>query len=512
MSRYLPTCKTLYRNHFAIHAPLISTLLLALVQLIFSPQLLAHADHHSDVKPDVNKLSSETRGKLDDAWQSLMDGLAKAKTALEDPEHYPPQPTDRVLAEGYRYLMAHLNRAIEFEMRADPMFPEFYRSMDMLRKWTGENPDTMYLKAPIDATGYYKITGTAANTKEWRKSVRGVKGPKAPRLVTFQTISDVPGHTGELAEMQQCKSQTLDFINGLSMQVDRKGGFEILIGPEKPQDYRGDFLLSKKLMQCESAGTEAVREAQWVAVREIFSDWENEIPLDMDIVRVDAIGANRPPITVDDITHKLNRIAVEVPNQIRFWNLLMEFPLEIARDANRDGKRNLPVNGINKPAPPFTAGGVAGAKQIYSSGVFDFADDEALVLKITAPAEPHYIGFQLNNLWMEGPDQQNYVSSLTGHQLPVASDGSRYYIIAHKDPGVQGWVDTTGIRHGFFAMRFVFAEELEEERLPTAEAMLVKLDDLAGVIPEDTPVVSAEQRKDEIAVRQRHIKRRWRGF
>ena len=55
---------------------------------------------------------------------------------------------------------------------------------------------------------------------------------------------------------------------------------------------------------------------------------------------------------------------------------------------------------------------------------------------------------------MEGPDQQNYVSSLSGHQLPIASDGSRYYIIAHHDPGVEGWVSTTGIQHGFFAMRF----------------------------------------------------------
>jgi hypothetical protein len=480
--------------------------------LLTASQVQAHADHDHSVPANVNKLSTETPSKLDDAWQNLIDGLIKAKATLEDPKHYPPAPTDRVMAEGYRYLLGHLNRSIEFEMRADPMFPEFFRSMDMLRKWTGENPDTMYLKAPIDGSGYYKITGTAANTKEWKTSQRGVKGNKAPRLVTFQTVSDVPGHSGELAEMANCKSQTLDFINSLSMSFDRKGRFELLVGPEKPADYKGDFLLSKKLMACKSTKANEVKSAKWLAVREIFSDWENEVPLDMDIVRLDSVGKNRPPITVDQMVEKINYIAEEVPNQIRFWNLVMEFPLEIVRDANRDGTRALPVNDINPPAPPFTAGGVAGAKQIYAAGVFNFADDEALVLKITSPVEPHYIAFQLNNLWMEGPDQQNYVSSLTGHQLPVASDGSRYYIIAHQDPGVQGWVDTTDLKEGFFAMRFVFREDPDTIELPSSEATLVKLSELASVLPADTPKVSAEDRAKEIAVRQAHIKKRWRAF
>ena len=113
---------------------------------------------------------------------------------------------------------------------------------------------------------------------------------------------------------------------------------------------------------------------------------------------------------------------------------------------------------------------------------------------------------------MEGPDQQNYVSSLTGHQLPVASDGSRYYIIAHQDPGVQGWVDTTDLKEGFFAMRFVFREDPDTIELPSSEATLVKLSELASVLPADTPKVGAEDRAKEIAVRQAHIKKRWRAF
>lgn len=430
---------------------------------------------------------------------------------MTDPADFPPEPSERNLAEGYRYLLGHIGRMIELEMRMDPRFPEFHRSMDMLRKWTAENPDTMYLKAPLDSTGYYRVTASAENTAEWRDSSRGSKRAKAPRMVTFQTITDTPGATGELVEMASCKSQTLDFLNVFNLQLENDR-FEILIGPQRPADYHGNFLPTKATLSCQGTGVREAREARWLAVREIFSDWEYEQPLTLDIVRLDSEGLSRAPVDADFMASRLARIGEELPRQIRFWNLLQKYPLEMRDDANGDGVRNLPLNGVNQPAPPFTAGGVAGSRQLYASGLYQLQPDEALVVKVTAPVEPHYIGMQLGTLWFEGPDQQNYVSSLSGHQLPVASDGSRYYVIAMRDPGVQGWVDTTGYDYGQHALRFIFREDPAADQMPTATAQLVKLADLPQVLPADTPRVSAEQRRREIAVRQRHIKQRWRGF
>jgi len=455
--------------------------------------------------------AAATEAPLEASWKTLIQGLETAQNHLTDPDAYPPEATDRNLAEGYRYLLGHLGRMIEMEMRQDPRFPEFYRSMDMLRKWTAENPDTMYLKAPIDAQGFYRVSGRVANHQQWKTSERGLPGPQAPRMVTFQTVTNVPGDTGELAEMSACRNQTLDFINVFDFDVDPQGQFEILIGPRRPENHKGNFLLSEKSMTCSSTGESSRRQAKFLSVREIFSDWESEQTIDMEIERLDARGENRPPINARFMAEKLEKIASELPNQIRFWQLLQEFPLEIRTDVNGDGRRNMPVNGINPPAPPFTAGGVAGAQQLYAAGIFEFAEDEALVVKVTAPVEPHYIGFQLNNLWFEGPDQQNYVSSLTGHQLPISSDGSRYYIVAHRDPGVAGWVDTTGLDKGTLSMRFIFRENPAAEQMPSAHAQLVKLKHLNTAIPKDTPRVSVAQRKTEIAIRQSHIKMRWRG-
>ncbi|MGI9288045.1 MAG: hypothetical protein ACR2P1_21855 [Pseudomonadales bacterium] len=449
---------------------------------------------------------------LDEGWAAFSAGLAAAKASLEDPKYFPPEPTERNLAEGYRYLLGHLNRLIEAEMRQHPRFPEFHRSMDMLRKWTIENPDTMYLKASIDETGYYKVIVKAANTSEWRNSARGTAGPKAPRLVTFQTITDIPGNTGKLAEMAQCKNQTLDFLNSFSLKMNDNDSFEILIGPEKPANFEGNFLLSRKRMPCPATKSEKMRSARWLAVREIFSDWENEKALDMNIERLDSIGTKRPPINIEEVNEKLAKIGNELPNQIRFWNLLHEYPLEVRGDTNGDGKRAMPLNGINQPAPPFTAGGVAGSQQIYAAGNFELEQDEALVIKVTTPVEPHYIGFQLGTLWGEGPDQQNYNSSLSGHQLPPANDGARYYVIAHADPGAPGWVDTTGLAKGTHSMRFVFRDMPIAKQMPTANAYHIKLTKLGAVLPADTAKISPESRREQIAIRQAHIKQRWRAY
>lgn len=456
--------------------------------------------------------NAERHQQYDAAWNAFIEGLQNArKTLIEQQQFAPPNQDDRISAEGYRYLLAHLERMIDMNFRMDPRFPEFHASMNMLRKWTIENPDTMYLKAPIDATGYYKVTGQVANHREWLTSERGLSGPKAPRMVTFQTITNVPGNTGGLQEMADCSNATLDFQNSFTLQVEEDGRFELLIGAEKPEDFDGNFLLSRKEMSCAATGIKAVREASYLAVREIFSDWENERAMDMNIQRLDSIGAERPPITPADVNHALEKMATHMPNQIRFWNMLHEIPLEVYSDRNQDGRRNMPLNGINQPALPFTAGGVAGSKQLYAAGSFQIDNDEALLVEVNAPSEPHYISFQLGTPWGEGPDQQNYVSSLTGHQNPVSSDGRRYYIVSSTDPGFQGWVDTTGAHQGTHSMRFIFKDQPNEANMPTAKASIVKLSELEKLLPTDHPKVTAAQRRLEVAIRQSHIKQRWRG-
>jgi len=463
-------------------------------------------DLHSEVAPRA----------LTAGWIDFLEGLGEARRGIEDPTLFPPAPSDRNLAEGYRYLLGHLARIIESETQGDPHFPYFRRSVRMLSKWTIDNPDTMYLTSSIDSAGTFRIRGRVPHdASEWRTSARGRAGLRAPRVVIFQTTTAMVGDTGGLAEMAACRNQTLDSVDQFEIELDADQRFEILIASERPAGYDGLFLASRATLACTHADgrrEDRVREATQVNVREIFSDWENEVPIELEIVRDDMLGAPRPPRDSEEMGRHLSEIGRKLGNQIKFWNALHEIGLEVKGDRNGDGRRAFPVNGLNPPAPPFIAGGTAGAGQLYSAGTFELENDEALIVRITAPIEPHYLGFQLANLWGESLDQANYVSSQTGAQNPVTSDGARYYVVSAQDPGTPGWLDTTGLPKVTMSIRFIYPRDPDGEKRPTVETFAVKTRDVRARLPDDVRAISVQERREEVAVRQRHIQRRWRQY
>lgn len=463
----------------------------------------------------IRETSAVAAPALTEGWIDFMRGLEEARRGVEDPAYHPPEPTDRNLAEGYRYLLGHLVRIIETQTQQDPDFPYFQRSVRMLSKWTIDNPDTMYLSAAIDADGIYRIRGRALDTTAWRTGQPAGDGARAPRVVIFQTTTALVGQTGELAEMRECRNQTLDSIDQFELELDAEGRFEIIVAARRPRDYDGHFLASRGEAPCPTPFgtiTYRMREATQLSLREIFSDWNDEVPLELEIVRLDMRGAPRPPRTSSEMGMHLSQIGRLVGNQVKFWNRLHELGLEVNGDRNGDGRLAFPRNGLNPPSPPFIAGGTAGAGQLYSAGTLELADDEALVVRVMAPVEPYYVGFQLSNLWGESPDQANYVSSQTGTQNPVASDGARYYVVSKQDPGTPGWLDTTGLSKLTMSMRFIFREPPDREEMPMIETNVIRVEDVWSLLPEDLPIVTPSERRREVDARQRHIQRRWRQY
>lgn len=463
----------------------------------------------------ISKTSEVASQDLTTGWIGFIEGLEEGRQAIEDPKFFPPAPSDRNLAEGYRYLLGHLARIIEAQTQRDPNFPYFQRSVRMLSKWTLENPDTMYLSASIDADGVYRIRGRALDTTEWRTSERGRTNSRAPRVVIFQTTTATVGQTGELAEMSNCRNQTLDSIDQFELELDDEGRFEIIVAARRPRDYEGHLLLSRAEAPCPSTfgtTTYRMRDATGLNVREIFSNWDDEIPLELEIVRLDMRGAPRPPRNSAGMGLDLGEIGRLVGNQIKFWNRLHELGLEVNGDVNQDGRLAFPYNDLNQPALPFIAGGTAGAGQLYAAGTWELPDDRALVIRVESPLEPYYIGFQLSNLWGESPDQANYVSSQTGTQNPVASDGARYYVVSKRDPGTPGWLSTTGLTKATMSMRFIFDGAPPREQMPTIKTFETQIDNVRDVLPSDTPAVTSAERRRQVDARQRHIQRRWRQY
>jgi len=101
---------------------------------------------------------SDAAGALRDAWNELIAGLEAAREAIDDPKLHAPPPSDRVLAEGYRYLLGFVYGSIGRAL-ADPQFPHFRRAIEPTDKSTIDNADAVYLYAPIDGTRSYAIRG-----------------------------------------------------------------------------------------------------------------------------------------------------------------------------------------------------------------------------------------------------------------------------------------------------------------------------------------------------------------
>jgi hypothetical protein len=123
---------------------------------------------------------------------------------------------------------------------------------------------------------------------------------------------------------------------------------------------------------------------------------------------------------------------------------------------------------------------------------------------------PAYMGFHLSNVWGESHDFANHVSSLNGTQAVRDDDGHYRYVIAHRDPGVPNWLDTTGLREGFMAMRWTYPQPTD--RLPSVTVRKVSFSELGDHLPASTPRVSLEDRREQVRVRQEHVQRRYRQY
>ena len=198
---------------------------------------------------------------------------------------------------------------------------------------------------------------------------------------------------------------------------------------------------------------------------------------------------------------------------MRFW---MEFYDKVLNSNNRhpaDGGRYFfPVNAYNKPNAPSIATGGGMSTNISAGGTFELGPDEALYIEAKFVHRPLFSNCYLNNLWGESADYANHQSSLNLQQMHIADDNIQRWVIAHRDPGVMNWLDTTGLERGFVTNRWVYSEFPDESEWPVISAKKITFDEIDSHMPEDMPRVTAEQRMQSIAIRQAHVKRRFRVF
>jgi hypothetical protein len=432
--------------------------------------------------------------ELREAWDELLGRLGSAREAIDDPALHPPPPTDRNLAEGYRYLLGFLFGAVERAF-ADPHFPAFRRAIQVTDKSTIDNADAMYLTTPIDGTCTYRVRGRSAPPGG---------GRKPPQYVIFEAHTGYAGDSGGLGELQPGGRANTGKLDTATLAVDPDGSFEVLLAPERPPDHTGNFIATRRT----SRRTGATNVAEHLSMRVLFHDWEHEDPLDLHIVKVGNEGRHPPVLDPARAAAQLRRVGEIVDHQMRFWNEFYAVVLGTYGDLSGEGRRYMPRNDLNAPSPADLARGGGQSTNVYSGGVYELRPDEALVIEVRTPVTPAYSGFHLSNLWGESHDYANRLTSINGFQAEVDDDGAVRYVVASEDPGVPNWLDTTGLEEGFMSLRWTYSATPDE--LPTRQVKLVPLGAVRDHLPAGTRAVTPEERREQIRVRQEHVQRRYR--
>jgi hypothetical protein len=466
---------------------------------------------------DSESASGSAREQLRAAWDDMLADLTRARDAIDQPELMPPPQGDRNLAEGYRYLMGFLHSAVERAFHGDPDFPFIRHVLQIVNKATIDNADAIYFATPIDGRQSYSVRGRVRDHRHWRDEAPAESGRKAPQYLIFEASHGcLAGDSGSLAEMRPGVKVQTGKLDSKQIEVDAQGHFEVLLAPERPAGHTGNFIPThRRTSRPHPDDPEASpdRYASYLSGRQLFYDWEREDPVHLGITRLGDGGAHPPAYTPEAAADQLRRTGELVRGQMHFWNQFYTVLLETygKRDGSK-GARFMPRNAFNQPNAASRETGGGQSTNIYAGGVYELDPDQALVIESRVQVPPQYIGFHLSNLWGESHDFANHQSSLNGFQAELDHDGVLRWVVAHRDPGVPNWVDTTGHREGFMAPRWSYSETPPEAQWPTVAARRVHFDEIRKHLPEGVRTLSPEERAGRIRIRQEHVQRRYRVF
>lgn len=324
------------------------------------------------------------------------------------------------------------------QVSADPDFPTFVPCCGYYQHLGSPNPDTVYRRAPVDPAGTYRITGEVGNARQ----------------VTIMPFTARMG-----------SAEPFDLAD-LTIRPD--GRFDVLVSADRPHGHAGDWWP----MGAETASL-------WL--RTVSDDWGNEREPRVAIRRVDG-PRRRPRPAPASIEGKLAILGMIVEQSIGYG---VRHTDELIADGY--------VNQLQL-VDYGPQGGMP--LQWYHEGVFELGDGEGLLLEATMPPGCDYFSFSLTDRMFVTLDWVHAPTTRNRNQAALDDDGVLRVVVAHDDPGIRNWMDTTGHRRGVVQCRWIGSAEA-----PVLTTRVVGLDALASDLP-GAARVTAEERERELDARR----------
>ncbi len=409
-------------------------------------------------KENTKDLASE-RLLSGEAWGdflSKLDGVGRRFLASEFPG------TAHMGALAYRHLLRLVRVATEVLIEfGDPDRPVFIQPFDLGSAYGLDNPDTLYHHFLALPGATYRLRGEPAG-----------KG-KPPHFIS------VSGLVFETLGLPRVGAH-FNNANG-TLEVDSERGFELVISAEEHPG--GNWLR-----------LEPEFPHQRIMIRQVFLDWEEERPLQLELERVEETGPGAP-LSAEAVALALELLVPFVEFQSERW-------LRNTLEARERGENVLPA-AMEDPE----IAGLTG--QRYAQGFYKVPDGQALLVEFRPPSVYGYWGIQLTNWFGESLDYAQRCVSINSHQAIVDQDGVFRAIIAAEDPGVPNWLDIgggEGFSEGLVIVRFTECAEDCEIDVPRTRLLPFGL--VRQALPADHPRVNPEQRRREMRTRRRHLMRR----
>ena len=308
------------------------------------------------------------------------------------------------------------------------------------------NVDNVFRIIPVDDTSHYEIIAIPG-------------AGKTPSQWTLQVHHSI----ASVADSQNISSVLID----TDIVTRQDGSFTLTVGPE-PANGKPNHV-------------QTVPGAGLLLIRDTIADWERESPYDLKVRRIEGDAPSNPETDTSLAAKTVDLVKREVPLITR---------------AKSESFFKPAANTL--PAPKIREGGRWG---LSSAGHFQLADDEALVLTLDSIGA-NYLSVQLANGWLGSLDYIHHTASLNMTQSDVNADGTYTFVISPRDPGVRNWLDTTQLHEGSIFVRW---QKLPQPLSPAGSGVrsvkLVKLSELAGVMPGETRRVTAEERRQQLAKR-----------
>ena len=327
---------------------------------------------------------------------------------------------------------------------ADPHAPTFLPTIGQVLNVGQPNADTVYKVAAVDPTQSYRISGH--------------KGTN-----TLSVIAQV-----------LMGSNSRPHLDLSTLKADADGNYSVLVGPQRPDGYEGDFWKLEP-------------ETQRLMLRMVSSDWSREMQPTLAIERVSG-PVERRRTSAEELEKRLGMLSKSI-------DFIAPMFVNAVQKLADEGY----VNRFKVMVPPMGAL----ASQFYYDGVFDLQDDEALIVESDVPASCRYRSLILTNELYETIDWTNNHSSLNAAQASPDTDGKLRIVISAKDPGVRNWLDTAGHSRGMIQGRWTGCDT---QPIPTLTKVKVK--DVLKSLPKDVARVTPEQRQEIVRERNRAYQHR----